>query len=336
MRENPKPCAGNQGTIITVEDLFYNMPIRRKALKSANEEHTKIVDVVAKYALHNPKVGFLLKRHNESSVDVRTLPNSTREQIVSSLFGAVLSKDLISFKTEQNVYSFSAEGYVSHPSYSGKKFLFVLFINDRLVDCNALKRGLELLFSQTLPKNHHPFVYLSLKIAPQNLDVNVHPTKQEVHFLHENEIIEELQNVIERKILYCNESRTFYVKNLQQSTLDDKTSTSANEKCSDVKISSAATTSVRVYDHQLVRTDCKERKLEEFFSQKVLRDEEIVRINFANTQEEETVSNQRILSPTVDLVDDQDDLGSQSSNHSEETRKDEVRAIPEIFRFLIN
>lgn len=276
LKDKPKPCAGNQGTIIIVEDLFYNMLIRRKALKSSSEEHAKIVDVVTKYALHNPKVGFLLKRQPESVVDVRTTQGSTVEQIISSLYGLSLAKDIIAFNLEDASLGFSGEGFLSHPSYSGKKFIFVLFINDRLVECNNLKKGLELLFSQTLSKNNHPFLYLKLKISPERLDVNVHPTKLEVHFLNEDAIVEQIQNVVERKILNCNESRIFYVKNLQPNAEASKICTNADEKSTVSKI---------VYDHQLVRTDSKERKLEEFFSQSIVEEEKILNINFGADDE---------------------------------------------------
>lgn len=59
LKEGPKPTAGNQGTQITVEDLFYNMNVRKRALKSAAEEYQKISDVIGKYSIHNAKVGML-------------------------------------------------------------------------------------------------------------------------------------------------------------------------------------------------------------------------------------------------------------------------------------
>lgn len=65
LKESPTPCAGNQGTIITVENLFYNVPTRRKALSNALDEFLKISDVVQKYAVHNPDVGFTLKKHGD-------------------------------------------------------------------------------------------------------------------------------------------------------------------------------------------------------------------------------------------------------------------------------
>lgn len=71
LKAPPVPCAGNQGTIITIENLFYNVPTRRKALSNPSEEFNKITEIVMKYAVHNPTVGFTFKKHGESSAQVR-------------------------------------------------------------------------------------------------------------------------------------------------------------------------------------------------------------------------------------------------------------------------
>lgn len=92
-----------------------------------------------------------------------------------------------------------------------RKSQFILFINGRLVDCPTLKRACEYVYSLYLPKHTHPFVYLSLELPPEQLDVNVHPTKREVHFLHEQEIIDAVSQAIETQLKGSNTSRTFSV-----------------------------------------------------------------------------------------------------------------------------
>ncbi|KAI0210068.1 DNA mismatch repair protein Mlh1 [Lamellibrachia satsuma] len=82
-----KPCAGNIGTKITVEDLFYNIVTRRKALKSPTEEHRKLMEVISRYAIHNATVGFTLKKHGESVADVRTPSSSTHVDNIRGIFG---------------------------------------------------------------------------------------------------------------------------------------------------------------------------------------------------------------------------------------------------------
>nr|KAG5687005.1 hypothetical protein BaRGS_003565 [Batillaria attramentaria] len=85
-------------------------------------------------------------------------------------------------------------------------------IMDRLVDSSALRKAIDTVYQAYLPKGTHPFIYLSLEILPQNVDVNVHPTKHEVHFLHEEAIIASVQGAIETKLLSANTSRTFFAQ----------------------------------------------------------------------------------------------------------------------------
>lgn len=90
--QNPKPCAGKQGTLITVEDLFYNMDTRRKALRSAPEEHNKILDVVTKYAVHNAGIGLSLKKMGETMTEIRTPVKSSVLDNIKLLYGATISR----------------------------------------------------------------------------------------------------------------------------------------------------------------------------------------------------------------------------------------------------
>lgn len=89
---NPKPVAGNVGTIVIVEDLFYNMDTRRRALKSVTDEHNKIVDVVTKYSIHNCRSGISLKKFGETSNDVRVPPNSSHLDNIKMLYGLQIAR----------------------------------------------------------------------------------------------------------------------------------------------------------------------------------------------------------------------------------------------------
>ena len=81
------------------------------------------------------------------------------------------------------------EGLSTNVSFHQGKFEFILFINNRLVDCNSIKKAVDRVYSNYLPRNTHPFTYLSITLEPSHVDVNVHPTKQEVSFLYEDEVI---------------------------------------------------------------------------------------------------------------------------------------------------
>ncbi|KAK7901820.1 hypothetical protein WMY93_018589 [Mugilogobius chulae] len=259
LKAPPKPCAGNQGTQILVEDLFYNVSTRRKALKSPADEFSRIVEVVSRYAIHNSGKSFSVKKQGETVADVRTLPNASVVDNIRGVFGNAVSRELIEVGCEDQKLAFKLKGYISNANYSMKKCIMVLFINHRLVESSALKKAVETVYAAYLPKNTHPFLYLSLEIAPQNVDVNVHPTKHEVHFLHEDSVIESVQKHIESKLLGSNSSRTYFTQTLLPGL-------SVSES-SEVKSSTSDSTE-RVYAHQMVRTDHRTQKLDAFLQPK--------------------------------------------------------------------
>lgn len=261
LKSSPKPCAGNQGTLVSVEDLFYNVSTRRKALKSPSEEYSRIVEVVSRYAIHNSGKSFAVKKQGEMVSDVKTLPNASVLDNIRTVFGVAVSRELIEVECEDQKLAFKLKGYISNANYSVKKCILILFINHRLVESSALKKSIETVYSAYLPKNTHPFLYLSLEIAPQNIDVNVHPTKHEVHFLHEDCIIESVQKHIESKLLGSNSSRTYFTQTL----LPGLSASTSVAKAT----SSSADSQERVYAHQMVRTDSKAQKLDAFLQPSV-------------------------------------------------------------------
>ncbi|OBS78062.1 hypothetical protein A6R68_19548 [Neotoma lepida] len=241
----PKPCAGNQGTQITVEDLFYNIMTRRKALKNPSEEYGKILEV-----------------QGETVADIRTLPNATTVDNIRSIFGNAVSRELIEVGCEDKTLAFKMNGYISNANYSVKKCIFLLFINHRLVESTALKKAIETVYAAYLPKNTHPFLYLSLEISPQNVDVNVHPTKHEVHFLHEESILERVQQHIEGKLLGSNSSRMYFTQTLLPGLAGP--SGEVVKPTTGVTSSSTGGSGDKVYAYQMVRTDSRDQKLDAF------------------------------------------------------------------------
>ncbi|XP_040335666.1 DNA mismatch repair protein Mlh1 isoform X2 [Herpailurus yagouaroundi] len=153
-------------------------------------------------------------------------------------------------------------GFISNANYSVKKCIFLLFINHRLVESTSLRKAIETVYAAYLPKNTHPFLYLSLEISPQNVDVNVHPTKHEVHFLHEDSILERVQQHIESKLLGSNSSRMYFTQTL----LPGLAGPSGEVVKSTVGVppSSTSGSGDKVYAHQMVRTDSREQKLDAF------------------------------------------------------------------------
>ncbi|KAJ8709702.1 hypothetical protein PYW08_009706 [Mythimna loreyi] len=206
-----KPCAGNNGTQITVEDLFYNVIARKKSLRSPTEEYTHIMEVVGGYAIHNSHVGFTLKKFGENT-DLKTPVNSSVIENVRIIYGNAIARELMEIELQEPTLKMSLRGCITNVNYSHKKGTMLLFINHRLVDSLSIKKAVDSIYSTYLPKNSHAFVYLSLELDPRNVDVNVHPTKHEVQFLYEEQIIEKIKSCIENKLLSCNSTRVMYTQ----------------------------------------------------------------------------------------------------------------------------
>ncbi|KAK4146767.1 DNA mismatch repair protein Mlh1 [Dichotomopilus funicola] len=211
---DPKPVAGRQGTQITVEDLFYNVPTRRRAFRSSSDEYNKIIDMVGRYAVHCSNVAFSCKKHGESSTSIAVQATASCVDRIRQIYGGSVANELTEFSTSDDRWAFKAEGLATNANYSTKRTNILLFINHRCVESSNIRKAIEQTYSAFLPKGGHPFVYLSLEIDPHRVDVNVHPTKREVNFLNEDEIIQAICEHIRSKLAEVDASRTFLTQSL--------------------------------------------------------------------------------------------------------------------------
>jgi DNA mismatch repair protein MLH1 len=207
--EEPTACAGVVGTTITAEDLFYNFATRRKALKSASDEHQRIADLITRYALHNSGISFTLRKAGENVPAVQTVSGATVIDNVRALYGAAIGREIIAGALKDDALKFEADFHVTGPNYQAKRMTMVLFVNNRLVSSQALKRALDAVYQSYLPAGTHPFALIRLKVDAESVDVNVHPTKEEVHILNEAAVIAALQKAVDQRLAAQNASRTF-------------------------------------------------------------------------------------------------------------------------------
>ncbi|KAL4708568.1 hypothetical protein ACJJTC_014176 [Scirpophaga incertulas] len=226
-------------------------PVKR-ALRSPNEEYTHIMEVVGGYAIHNSHVGFTLKKFGENT-DLKTPINSSVIDNVRIVHGNTVARELMEINLVEPTLKLRLHGYITNVNYSQKKGTLLLFINHRLVDSLSIRKAVESVYSTYLPKNAHSFVYLSLELDPRNIDVNVHPTKHEVQFLYEEQIIEKLKSCIEGKLLSCNSTRVMYT----QARLPGATAVE--------DIVKKTTDGAKVYANNMVRVDSDLQKLDKFF-----------------------------------------------------------------------
>lgn len=180
------------GTTFIVKDLFYNVPARRKFLKTAQTEGSYISDMVEKLALSHPDISFKFINNNQTKL--HTSGNGNRKDIIYHIFGREISSSLLEVKHECEY--FKVEGFIGKPIITrGNRNYENYFINGRYVKSNILSRAIEEAYKSFLMQHQYPFTVLYFTFFSE-LDVNVHPTKMELRFDNNNEIYVELCDTI--------------------------------------------------------------------------------------------------------------------------------------------
>lgn len=180
------------GTTFIVKDLFYNVPARRKFLKTTQTEGSYISDMVEKLALSHPDISFKFINNNQTKL--HTSGNGNRKDIIYHIFGREISSSLLEVKHECEY--FKVEGFIGKPVITrGNRNYENYFINGRYVKSNILSRAIEEAYKSFLMQHQYPFTVLYFTFFSE-LDVNVHPTKMELRFDNNNEIYVELCDTI--------------------------------------------------------------------------------------------------------------------------------------------
>ena len=174
-----------------------------------------------------------------------------------------MANELVEFSVKDEKLGFTSSGLVTNANYHVKRTTILLFINHRSVESTAIKRAVEQTYASFLPKGGHPFVYIDLEIEPHRLDVNVHPTKREVNFLNEDEIIDIICAEIRSKLSQADSSRTFLTQTLLPSIQTPGRSNQVQD--ADAAPKTPAPTR-KPYENSLVRTDSRVRKITSMLS----------------------------------------------------------------------
>lgn len=177
-----KECPAAAGTVIEVRDLFFNTPARRKFLKQDTTEFGHILDIVTCLALANLQARFVLRSGGKTVLDL--VPTTDLSVRAAAILGEAWSKQTLSIRNETPHAKLS--GLIGKPSMSsGNRAQQFLFINRRWVKAYGLSYGLQAGYHGFLMQNQYPAAILFLELNPQYVDVNVHPTKQQVRLSHE-------------------------------------------------------------------------------------------------------------------------------------------------------
>jgi DNA mismatch repair protein MutL len=182
--EDATPAACSEGSVFSVKNLFYNVPARRKFLKSNDAEFRHILTEFERVALVNPAVAFAL-RHNDATVF--DLPASNVRQRISDVFGKSMDRKLLTVDTETSLVA--VHGFVSCLEAVRKRgALQYFFVNGRYIRHPYFHRALMQAYEQMIPAGDMPDYFIYFTLDPASIDVNIHPTKTEIKFENEHAV----------------------------------------------------------------------------------------------------------------------------------------------------
>jgi DNA mismatch repair protein MutL len=186
------------GTVVRVEDLFYNVPARLKFLKTDTTERRAIDNLVTRYALAYPHVRFKLSE--EKSVSLQTAGDGDRRAILAALYGVDVAKQMLEVQSEDEGLRLS--GYISPTSLtrSNRKEI-TFFVNGRWVQETALNTAVIQAYHTLLMVGRYPLTALFLEMDTGDVDVNVHPAKAEVRFKSQDRVFSFVQRAVRRALL---------------------------------------------------------------------------------------------------------------------------------------
>ncbi len=198
------PCQCSEGTKIAVKNLFYNVPARRNFLKSNTVEMRHILDEFQRVALAHPDLFFSL--HHNGTEMFHLQPGNLRQRVVGIL-GANVNKKLVPVKEETDILNI--RGFVGKAEFAkksrGEQFFFV---NDRFIKSGYLSHAVMSAYEDLLPKGAHPFYVLFIEMDPARIDINVHPTKQEIKFDDERLVYNYLKVTVRHALAQYNVTPT--------------------------------------------------------------------------------------------------------------------------------
>ena len=184
-----EPCQCPQGTNIRVKNLFYNVPVRRKFLKTDQTELRNLLTDYHRIVLVYPQVQFTFVHNDEI---LSELPIGTEKQRIESVFGKGTGRqytsNLVEIHTDTDLVSI--HGFVAKPESTGKNPQQYFFVNGRYMRHPYFQKAVMTAYSGMLPGEYQPSFFIYFEVNPQSIDVNIHPTKTEIKFADEQAIFQ--------------------------------------------------------------------------------------------------------------------------------------------------
>lgn len=179
-----EPCACPVGSNFVIENLFYNIPARRKFLKSNATELNNIITAFERIALVYPDIAFTLR---SNGTEVFNLPSVVLKQRIVDVFGKRISQDLLSFNVQTSICKI--HGFVGKPESARKKGAHqYFFVNGRYMKHPYFSKAVMLPFERLIPQGEQVPYFIYFEVNPEDIDVNIHPTKTEIKFENEQAV----------------------------------------------------------------------------------------------------------------------------------------------------
>lgn len=246
-KKEQEDAAARRGSKITVKDLFYNTPARLKYLRSPRTEMMRIVDIVNRIALGYPKISLTLT--NEGKILLRTPGNGKLDQTVATVYGRHIAERMIPFTEKDS--DFKVSGLISNPELtrSTRNFISIL-LNGRYIHNFHLNNAVMAGYGSKLAARHYPIAIIAITVDPLLVDVNVHPTKQEVRLSKEKELGRLITNAISSALIEHGETNDalLNLKQGKEETLVDQLKFNLNQNVVNTKREAEKTAVPEVHD----------------------------------------------------------------------------------------
>lgn len=224
--------AGNQGTSVEVNNLFYNTPVRFKHLSHPNYELSLTTNLVKQISLIYPNISFSIINNDKPVYS--TVGNNNPLDVLTSMYGSNVSKEFSHITT--NSGDFTIDAYIAHPiiTRASKKDI-IISVNHRLIKNIKLEQAIIDGYKGYLHTNQYPIIYLNIDLDPSLVDVNIHPTKQQIKISFLNDLNNTISNMIHNELITLN-----FIP--EYSLNQEEVITNNQEVVSEVKFDQAQTT----------------------------------------------------------------------------------------------
>lgn len=191
-----EPVSCPQGANFSIKNLFYNVPARRKFLKSDSVEYKHILNEIHRIVLSNPGVAFQIVFDNKTELILNS--ENSRQRIVN-VFGKNLNQHLITLNSDTSIVNIS--GFIGKPERSKKSTAEqFFFVNNRYMIHPYFRKAVSMAYDKLIPESEYPSFFIFLEIDPSSIDINIHPTKTEIKFEDEQSIFQIINSTVKESL----------------------------------------------------------------------------------------------------------------------------------------